>query len=223
MSPDIRHLTIARRVRFALRGKAHAGTTQIWFGLHGYNQLAHRFVSHLGCLDDERRLLVAPEGLHRHYIDHAARKVGASWMTSEDRLTDIEDYVAYLDRLYDHVLAEGEVDRANVRVCGLGFSQGVHTLSRWVAYGAARLDRIVLWGATLPPDLDLAANREAFAGPDLILVVGDRDEFYGAESVRAQEQRLAEAGIPFTTRRFAGGHVLDDEVLRELAARPFGP
>src|ERR1051325_10016453 len=52
-----------------------------------------------------RRRLVAPEGLSRFYLSERAteRRVGASWMTREDRLAEIADYLGYLDAVYDDV------------------------------------------------------------------------------------------------------------------------
>lgn len=236
-----RHLAIERHARYALRGDLERTPAQLWFVLHGYGQLAPRFLSYFDAVDDGTRWIVAPEGLHRYYLDHAERKVGASWMTSEDRLTDIADYVAYLDRLHAAVLVEaqaraeagagaganspGGMPRATAgpdggppRVTALGFSQGVHTLCRWVAFGEARIDRAVLWGATTPPDLDLEAYGDRLRAVDLHLVVGEEDEYYGAGAVRAHEDRLEAHGIPFTAHAFAGGHRLDAELLRRLAA-----
>src|SRR2546422_2866054 len=48
----------------------------------------------------------------------------SSWMTREDRLAEIEDYVRYLDAVYAEVF--GSLDRAGVTVHALGYSQGVH-------------------------------------------------------------------------------------------------
>ncbi len=190
---------------------------QVWFVLHGYNQLAHRFLAEFETIDDGTRRIVAPEGLHRQYVDHAARKVGASWMTSEDRLTDIEDYVAYLDRLYATTFEAGGLRRTDVQVVGLGFSQGVHTLCRWLAFGASPIDRAILWGATVPPDLDLDAHGPTLAAADLQVVFGDDDEYFGADAIRSHEARLRTAGIPFTARSFQGGHRLDSATLARLA------
>src|SRR5207237_10690301 len=112
-------------------------------------------------LDDGRRHLVAPEGLSRFYVGEGAteRRVGASWMTREDRLAEIEDYVRYLDAVYDDVF--GRLDRARVTVHALGFSQGAATVSRWTAMGTSRIDRVLLWGGELPPDLELAGAHVA--------------------------------------------------------------
>lgn len=216
MDIEIRHLTIERRARIAVAPGRPGQVAEVWFVLHGYNQLAPRFLRYFETIDDGSRRIVAPEGLHRQYIDHASRAVGASWMTSEDRLTDIGDYVGYLDRLHEHELAESGLDPAAARVVALGFSQGVHTLCRWVAFGEARIDRAILWGATVPPDLDLEAHGPTLGAADLQLVYGDDDEYYGPDAIRAHEARLSAAGVPFEAWSFEGGHRLDADTLRAL-------
>lgn len=224
MVVEPRHITIERRVRYAVLEPRERPVTEIWFALHGYNQLAHRFLRYFQPIHAGGRCIVAAEGLHRQYIDHETGKVGASWMTSEDRLTDIEDYVRYLERLHAHVLARvlseesGRGTRGSkpVRIVALGFSQGVHTLCRWLAFGRARIDRAVLWGATFPPDLGLAEHRDRLSAADLHLVVGARDEYYDRPSVEAHEARLRAAGIGFTSHTYDGGHRLNADVLRRL-------
>ncbi|WP_423924519.1 alpha/beta hydrolase [Candidatus Palauibacter sp.] len=220
MAVEPKHITIERRVRYAVLEPHERLASEIWFVLHGYNQLAHRFLRYFQPIHTSARCIVAAEGLHRQYIDHESRRVGASWMTSEDRLTDIEDYVGYLDRLHAHILAEESRPRTGgskpVRIVGLGFSQGVHTLCRWLAFGRARIDRAVLWGSTVPPDLDLAEHGATLSAADLHLVVGEQDEYYDAAAVDAHEARLRQAGVDFTPHTFSGGHRLDAGVLRGL-------
>jgi predicted esterase len=232
--PDIatRHLEIRRHARYAVLGPGGEGAeggepdvrpSSTWFALHGYGQTAPGFLRYFTSLDDGSRLLVAPEGLHRHYVDHEAGTVGASWMTSEDRLTDIADYVAYLDRLHGHLGAagvggaDGASDPESV-VVALGFSQGVHTLGRWLAFGSARIDVAVFWGSHLPPDLDLEEHADRYRDARVHLVAGEEDPHFDDEAVSEAEGRLRAAGIPFETHRFGGGHRLDREVLEELAA-----
>jgi predicted esterase len=191
----------------------------VWFACHGYGQLASRFLEKLRGLDDGHRYLVAPEGLSRFYLSEspAERRVGASWMTREDRLAEIDDYVQYLDAVYADVF--GPLDRTQVTVHALGFSQGTSTVSRWAALGKARVDRLVLWGGELPPDLDLAREPAAarLRAARLTLVYGRADQFITPKVVAAIAERLRQHGIPYAEIAFDGAHEIDDAVLRELA------
>jgi predicted esterase len=144
-----------------------------------------------------------------------ARRVGATWMTREDREAEIADYVAYLDTVFSVV--RGELPSSGVRTHALGFSQGVATVVRWLALGDARVDALTLWAGGLPHDLDLGAAAPRLATTRVTLVAGDADRLLSAETVDAASARLREAGIAHELVRFAGGHRLDDAVLRRIA------
>src|SRR5439155_683249 len=121
------HLSVSRTARYFTLGERSAAEAEVGFACHGYGQLAARFLEKLRVLDDGTRYLVAPEGLSRFYLSESPteRRVGASWMTREDRLAEIADYVQYLDAVYQEVF--GLLDRSQVTVHALGFSQGVAT------------------------------------------------------------------------------------------------
>lgn len=208
-------LTAARSARYYTIGRADR---EVWFVLHGYGQLAARFLRDFEPLDDGTRLVVAPEGLSRFYVDHADRKVGASWMTREDRLAEIADYVRWLDAVHADVFARADRGRVGVRV--VGFSQGCATATRWLTQGSARADRLVLWGGEVPPDLELdrVEVRDRLEALDLVLVAGSGDEYITPKVLARDTARLDAAGVPYRLIRYEGGHELDAEVLRRLIA-----
>ena len=211
-------VAVTRRARYFTLGATNP-VEQVWFACHGYGQLAARFLEKLRALDDGHRYLVAPEGLSRFYLSERPeeRRVGASWMTREDRLAEIEDYVPYLDAVYGDVF--GRIDRARVRVYALGFSQGAATVSRWAALGTPRIDRLVLWGGDFPPDLELTqpAVADRLRATRLTLVYGRSDVFITSKVVAAITGRFETHDIPYTTIPFEGGHALDDAVLMTIA------
>jgi predicted esterase len=215
------HITVARTARYATLGPLDGTARDVWFVLHGYAQLAARFVRHFDALDDGTRLVVAPEGLSRFYSERtpdapgAPSRVGATWMTREDRESEISDYVFYLDQLYERVFER--VPRESARVTVLGFSQGAATASRWVALGTARVDRLVCWGGALAHDLPLGHGGSWLRGARLVLVAGSDDSLATPEAVRGEEERLRAHGVPFAVRRFAGGHQIHASTLLALA------
>jgi hypothetical protein len=232
------HLRVERTARYFTMGAPErvpeAGLDELWYVCHGYRQSAERFLGHFRSIGDEHRIVVAPEALSRFYIEPAegrhgpADRVGASWMTREDRESEIRDYVGYLDALDARVTSElgwkpgpGASDRRTdptVRRVVLGFSQGVHTAARWVARGKIRPDHLVLWGAYLPSDLEMKRAAPRLRALTLTLVRGLRDGHADAELQAREEERLEEWEIPFRTLTFDGGHRIDDGVLEKLTA-----
>jgi predicted esterase len=193
----------------------------IWFVCHGYGQLAAYFIEKFGCLNDGSQLIVAPEGLHRYYLNGFNGRVGASWMTKEDRDNDIRDYVAYLDKLYREVISG--TGNHMVSVTALGFSQGAATASRWAAYGTSRIDNLVLWAGLFPPDMDFSVNREKLNRSGIFLVAGDEDEFLSRINIEGQERILNENSLDYELIRFQGGHSIPEEVLKNVRSRLRNP
>ncbi len=202
-------LSTSRSARyFTLGAPERAG--ECWFVCHGYGQLATRFLERFRPLAVPERCIVAPEGLSRFYLTDKPeeRRVGASWMTREDRLHEIDDYVRYLDAVY------AKVAPAHAKVTALGFSQGTATVCRWAALGesSSRIDRLILWGGDVPPDLDLKRLRV----PRLTLVYGTHDGFFTPKVVAANESRLREQGIRYELVSFDGGHEIETATLLRL-------
>ncbi|MDB4908978.1 MAG: Esterase/lipase [Gemmatimonadetes bacterium] len=215
-----RHTTVAKQARWYLLGEPGPGTRELWIALHGYGQLGARFARHFEAIASGERVVVVPEALNKFYLEPVSQRppgggtVGATWMTREDRERDIEDYVAYLDRVVAEVDAEcGSAPAITV----LGFSQGAATASRWAATGSRAASRVVLWGGLMAPDV-IARGATAMRGAALQLVVGTSDEFATPKVVAAESGRLKEAGIAFTLRQFEGGHAMHPETLAAIAA-----
>jgi predicted esterase len=201
------HFSTPRTARYFTLGSPER-STDLWIVCHGYGQLASRFLERFRPIEAEQRGIVAPEGLSRFYLTESPteRRVGATWMTREDRLQEIEDYVRYLDGVYTKTVTGG------ARVTALGFSQGTATVCRWTALGSSRVDHLIVWGGEVPPDLDLKRLRV----PRLTLVYGTRDEFFTPKIIAATESRLREHKISYESISFEGGHEIDAATLRRL-------
>ena len=139
-------------------------------------------------------------------------------MTREDRLTEIEDYVGYLNQLAEATLA---VVSANTRVTVLGFSQGAATVSRWLARARFRPARLVLWAGAFPPDMDFQVATQLMRNLPVTLVCGDNDEFVKPADLKEQRQFVRRLGVEPEVLQFAGKHTLHADVLRQLHASTF--
>ncbi|MBK9060595.1 MAG: phospholipase [Flavobacteriales bacterium] len=180
------HLSTPRTARYHTVGDP-ALAKDIWIVLHGYGQLARFFLRPFEGLGSGR-LIAAPEGLSRFYSDIAHTRVGATWMTREDRDHEIMDQTAYLDRLADHLLPQCP---PGTPLSVLGFSQGVATACRWALSSKVTMDRLVLWGGTIPPEPDASALHEKLNGTKIVLVHGEQDRLVNEEGAPAQCIALA--------------------------------
>ena len=217
-------IVVPRTARYVTMGPTHGFPRELWIACHGYGQLAARFIRPFAALDDGTRLLVAPEGLSRFYLDpipvrrhEPSPRVGATWMTREAREGEIADYVNYLERLVAEL--RHPLTGAAPRLTVLGFSQGTATVCRWLATSEHRADHLVLWGGAVPPELDLAAWAARLHGATITLVAGDRDELTPPALVAAEAERFAAAGVAHDLLRHPGGHEIDADVLLALARR----
>jgi predicted esterase len=220
-----RHIAVTRTARYYTIGEIGPKIRDVWIVCHGYGQLASEFIREFEAIAAPERLIVAPEALSRYYIStapgfHAAdAKIGATWMTREDRETEIADYVGYLDSLHAEILASIGSDTPSVTA--LGFSQGGATANRWLTRGKARADRLIMWGSLLASDADLNQAAEFFRDVELTIVYGTRDRYADSGMIAGYETLLREKGVPYRLVTFEGGHRMDRETLARLAA-PFG-
>lgn len=220
------HISVTKTARYYQIGTASPLVRDVWVVCHGFSQLAVEFAIPFQALADDSRLFVVPEGLSRFYLDtrpghSGASKVGALWMTREDREAEIADIVGYLDALYERVvgeLASHGVSREQIRVHTLGFSQGGPAVCRWAARGSAVIDHLVPWAHAIPQDVNLRALGERRPNLHIDMVYGTRDRFIGEDAVEEQRAILESSDIPYLMRSFKGGHALSLAMLRELMA-----
>lgn len=217
MTPESHHIRVIKRARYYTLGE-RSSVRDLWIVCHGYGQLAGRFINSFATIAAPGRLIVAPEGLHRFYIDPppmpaAERRVGATWMTREDRESDIADYIDYLDALTAELLAQ----HPEARVRALGFSQGSATVLRWAVRATRTPQHIILWAGEVPADVDWAMGARKLRGTRIDAVRGDRDDLTARENFENNLRRLADAGLSYTLHEFSGRHHLDDTLLAQLA------
>jgi predicted esterase len=203
--------------RYYKLGEISPLTKQIWFVLHGYGQLAQYFIQKFKVLEEHGICVIAPEGLSRFYLEQLqtngrkSNRVGATWMTRENRLTDIENYIEFLNSIY-----EKEFQDLAIPVTVVGFSQGSATASRWLITGKIKFDRLILWAGIFPPDMDFESGSKVLKDKEVILVYGKNDAFLSDE--RFAEMKLLTEKLNTTIREitFDGGHEIDSATLVNL-------
>jgi len=206
------------KARYYKSGNLDSSTKQVWIVIHGYGQLAQYFIRKFQKLTEHNLCVIAPEGLSRFYLSDLTEqgrpdnKVGATWMTRENRLMDIDNYVQYLDTVYRNELA----NYSNISVTLLGFSQGCATVCRWASGGKIKFDKLILWAGIFPPDMDFKAGHDALVSKKTYMVVGDKDHFVTPERVKEFDELASKLGIQPEKIVFDGKHEMNEDALMRL-------
>ena len=182
--------------------------TKLLIVIHGYGQLAEHFIRKFHQLP-ENYYIVAPEAMHHFYLNGSSGRVGASWMTKEDRINNIADNNEYLNNLVDFLQKEKQFSELLV----LGFSQGGATAARWNAQ-RKDIDQLILWASVFPPDLEESSFSNSKNGT---FVIGKHDEFYDAN---AQDKEIKKyRSLSFEIVEYDGKHDIDADTLKNLLDR----
>lgn len=205
-------MPVRKTARYCTYGQPGPDIRHIWMVCHGYGQLARDFLQDCLLLWEEGVLLVAPEGLARFYQRGGRGSIGASWMTSEDRLFEIDDYLDLLNTIYEAV---SKVCESQPRVSVLGFSQGGATAARWGLRGNVEPEQIVLWGTTLPAN-ELRQHAEAVLRTRLVIVDGVEDRIVRRGEFDEGISALEEMGAGYRVVEHPGGHELNGDILRDF-------
>lgn len=210
------HLTVARTARYQQLGQLSERTRRVWFVCHGYGQLAAYFVRHFAFMteDNDDTVVIAPEGLSRFYLQGNSGRVGASWMTRDDRLAEIDDHIGFLNQLAKLVLAQCPAD---VEITVLGFSQGTATVSRWLTRAAFRPAHLILWAGSFPEDIVAPAASALLQALRVSLVIGSDDQYLTIAQMRQQQDALQQFGAAAEVLPFVGRHELNRRMLETLA------
>lgn len=205
------HIVVDKTATYYTLGNPKTAKT-IWFVLHGYGMLAEFFIKKFEPILNDETCIIAPEGLSKFYTKGFYGRVGATWMTKEDREVEINDYINYLNQLHQFICTENT--NTDLKINLLGFSQGGATVSRWAANGKAKFNNLILWASVFPDDM----NFEQITTQNTFLLYGNDDEFATHEKV-AQQKALLSNTACFNIIEFDGKHDIPKTVLLEQAEK----
>lgn len=213
-------LTFSYKARYSKIGEITKDTRQVWIVLHGYGQLARFFIRKFSSLEQHQICIIAPEGLSRFYLEDVAKRsqtgndrVGATWMTKENRLMDIENYIQYLNAIYLQEVGPA----VTIPVTVLGFSQGAATASRWITEQTVKFNRLILWAGILPPDMNLDVGKKVLKDKETYLVYGKSDPFINDGRFGEMQMLASKLGITPHRIEFDGAHEIDEKTLLKFA------
>jgi predicted esterase len=182
------------------------GKQKLLVALHGYGQLGQYFYKKFATIEHNWGILI-PEGAHRFYLKGSNGRVGASWMTKEWRIQDIEENNRYLLELISTI----KKNYPGIELHLLGFSQGGATAARLYQAAPNLFSKLILWASVFPPDVE---QRLFCEGKNLHFVLGKDDPYFTDESREDTIADYRQRG--FTTHVFEGIHDLNSTMLQAV-------
>lgn len=210
-------ITTQKTARYFQLGNQIEKTKNIWFVFHGYGELASEFILNFSKLANDETLIVAPEALNKFYLRGFTGKIGATWMTAECRLNEIDDYINMINNVYKQI--SNSVDNEKVTLNVLGFSQGCHTAVRWLNETKLRISNLLLWSGTFPHDCNYIENSEYWLNVNTKIVMGNRDRLISEEHLNIELEFIQTQDVRFELIRFNGGHKIDHELLLSIISK----
>jgi len=207
---ELHHITTQKTARIFTFGNLTPKTKNIWLVAHGYGFSAEYFIKKFEELDPNTNFVIVPEALNRFYLKDLNGRVGACWMTTVERENEIEDYISYLDKVYETLILQ-----TKAKIIALGFSQGAATIGRWAMKTSNRLNNIVFWGGSIPDECLADISKLNALHP--YLLVGDEDEFITSEKREMFMKTLANNNVIFSHIFYKGGHAILTEPLMQLS------
>lgn len=217
MEISSKNISVNKTARYFLSGESKAPKILI-FVLHGYGMPAYHFLQEFTELDNEKIVIVSPEGLSRFYTKGFYGNIGASWMTSEDRENEINDYINYLDEVYKEVL--NSLETKPQKIVFLGFSQGGATVTRWAVKGKSEADTLIILSSDIPKDIDFNTLKEKSVRMKIHCVYGDEDKSVRKENFESSVKLLKEENVNFARHIFKGGHNINIETVKKIISEP---
>lgn len=214
MKIEENHIIVEKSARFYLNNPSSKEIKSFWFVFHGYAQLGLDFIKDFDFLDNENTLIVAPEGLSKF---HTKDKIGASWMTREDRQNEINDYLNYLEQILLHLKNKYDLNSAKSNL--LGFSQGVHTAVRLFISTNSYFNNLILCSSDFPQDADFVRLKEKLLKSMMYYLTGNNDKIISLVSFEKSKKLLQDNSIEFEEIVFNGAHKIDENSLNLILSK----
>lgn len=211
----IKNIIVNKTARYFTLGELTKRTKTVWFVFHGYGQLAKDFLTDFTILENDSTLVIAPEALNKFYLRGFTGKIGAAWMTKEDRENEINDYVQMTNQIFESIKESIQLDKIEVKV--LGFSQGSHAAIRWLDKYRHKVNNLILWGGSFPRDCDY--KTDYWSNIKSQIVIGNKDKFISEEMLEKEKVYLRAQNINYNIFNFDGGHELDNKTLIMISTK----
>lgn len=190
-------------------------TRNIWIVFHGLGYLSRYFINYFKELNSEKNYIIAPQAPSKFYQDKTYTYVGASWLTKENTLFEMENVANYLNSV---VAKEKVLENSVKKLILLGFSQGVSVMLRWIAKSKFQANTVVIHSGGIPKELVPEDFEFLSTDTQIFLIYGKEDEYINEERAAYEKQRAEELfKNRLTIVPFEGKHQVNVPFINALA------
>ncbi len=216
MEVETRYINVNKKTRYVTYGRLHEGTKYFWFALHGSKMRCEQVLYKFQEFDPDTHFVVAPEALNKFYLKGFGGDVVASWMTSRDRLNEIEDFSNYLSDLYHQFIPQLNTSCKKIV---LGFSQGGTTLYRWLHANEITVDVLIAYSCWIPEDIDLTLSKTDLSSIKQYYTYGIEDQFLTKDRIEMMNQVISKNQLDIEWLPYKGEHKIDKEQLNYMVSK----
>ncbi len=187
-------------------------TKNVWFVCHGIGYLSRYFLKYFDELNADENYIIAPQAQSKYYLGSKYKHVGASWLTKENTIKEIDNAMHYFD-----AVLEAEKIPSTVNFIVLGYSQGVSVVARYVAKRKLRCNQLVLLSGGIPKELSNDDFKFLDGKTKISLIYGNQDEYLTKELMVSEEKRFYELfGDTAIITVFEGKHEVKKEIVSKI-------
>ncbi|MDX1472069.1 MAG: esterase [Flavobacteriaceae bacterium] len=189
-----------------------ANTKNIWFVCHGMGHLSRYFVKHFEALPSETNYIIAPQAPSKYYLNPKNKRVGASWLTKENTMAEMNNVISYFDAIF-----EKEQLQNNPNLIFLGYSQGVSVALRYAAKRKIQFKEMLLVAGGIPKELHKNDFDYLKSNPLVKFYYGNNDEYLNETRIKEESLKLNQLFPNSAIHEFEGTHEFHFSKILEIS------
>ena len=185
-------------------------TKNVIFACHGMGYLSRYFLKYFKGVNSDDNYIIIPQAQSKYYIAPKMKHVGASWLTKENTLKEMENIKSY----FDSVLSNEKIE--NLNFIFLGYSQGVSVAMRYLAKRKIIVSKLILMSGGIPKELTPKDFKYLKNKAAIYYVYGDKDEYITEGFLNSEKKRLENLFSNINYIEFDGNHEIKTEIIESI-------
>ena len=185
-------------------------TKNVIFACHGMGYLSRYFLKYFKGLDSDLNYIIVPQAQSKYYIAPKMKHVGASWLTKENTLKEIENVINYFDSVFQNENIEGK------NLIFIGYSQGVSVVMRYIARKKIFFSKLLLMSGGIPNELTSEDFKYLGDQSEVYYVYGEKDEYINGEFLKLEKNKIKNIFKSVNSISFEGNHQVNVDIIESI-------